>query len=189
LQLPEREQKKVTAFRRWEDATASLIGKALLLQGLSVTGYQQLKLDDLQYSRHNRPFLTGGIDFNIAHSGGYVVCAIAGHCRIGFDIEQIQKQDLNSFKYTLNPAEAENVLASASPYELFYDTWTKKEAITKADGRGLGLNLSRIDTTAGPVVLDGEVWYTQRVDISAGYAANIAFNNSSSVLKHTIVRI
>lgn len=185
-QLPEREQKKVKAFRRWEDATASLIGKALLIKGLSAIGYQQFKLNDLQYSSYNRPFLACGIDFNIAHSGSYVVCAIAGDCRVGIDIEKMQKQDLDPFNYTLNPAELESILASATPYELFYHTWTKKEAVAKADGRGLGLNLDRVDTTAGTVVLDGMIWYTQRVEISADYAVNVAYNNSLSIVKHTI---
>jgi len=184
--LPEREQNKVKAFRRWEDATASLIGKALLIKGLSALGYQQFQLHDLQYSSYNRPFLAGGLDFNISHSGNYVVCAISGHCRVGIDIEKIQTQDLDPFNYTLNMAELNNVLASATPYELFYNIWTKKEAITKADGRGLGLNLDRIDTTAGNVFLDGMVWYTQRVDISANYAVNVAFNNNLSIVKHTI---
>lgn len=184
--LPEREQNKVKAFRRWEDATASLIGKALLIKGLSALDYQQFKLQDLQYSSYNRPFLAFGLDFNIAHSGSYVVCAISGHCRVGIDIEKIQTQDLDPFNYTLNTAELESILASATPYELFYNTWTKKEAITKADGRGLGLNLDRIDTTAGNVFLDGMVWYTKRVDISADYAVNVAFNNNLSIVKHTI---
>lgn len=184
--LPEREQNKVKAFRRWEDATASLIGKALLIKGLSAIDYQQFKLHDLQYSSYNRPFLAGGLDFNIAHSGSYVVCVISGHCRVGIDIEKIQMQDLDPFNYTLNTAELESILASATPYELFYNTWTKKEAITKADGRGLGLNLDRIDTTASNVFLDGMVWYTQRVDISADYAVNVAFNNSLSIVKHTV---
>ncbi len=184
--LPEREQNKVKAFRRWEDATASLIGKALLVKGLSAIGYQQFKLHDLQYSIYNRPFLAGGLDFNIAHSGSYVVCAISEHCRVGIDIEKIQTQDLDPFNYTLNAAELDSILSSETPYELFYNTWTKKEAITKADGRGLGLNLDRIDSTAGNVFLDGMVWYTQKVDISPDYVANVAFNNNLSIIKHTI---
>lgn len=184
--LPEREQNKVKAFRRWEDATASLIGKALLIKGLSAIGYQQLKLHDLQYSIYNRPFLAGGLDFNIAHSGSYVVCAISEHCRVGIDIEKIQTQDLDPFNYTLNTAELNSILVSETPHELFYNTWTKKEAITKADGRGLGLNLDRIDSTAGNVFLDGMVWYTQKVDISPDYVANVAFNNNLSIIKHTI---
>lgn len=184
--LPEREQNKVKAFRRWEDATASLIGKALLVKGLSAIGYQQFKLHNLQYSIYNRPFLAGGLDFNIAHSGSYVVCAISEHCRVGIDIEKIQTQDLDPFNYTLNAAELDSILSSETPYELFYNTWTKKEAITKADGRGLGLNLDRIDSTAGNVFLDGMVWYTQKVDISPDYVANVAFNNNLSIIKHTI---
>lgn len=185
-QLPEPEQKKVKAFRRWEDATASLIGKALLIRGLSTMGYQQFKLSDLQYSIYNRPFLASEIDFNIAHSGSYVVCAITGHCRVGIDIEKIGNQDLDPYYYTLNQKELAGISASATPYELFYNTWTKKEAITKADGRGLGLNLDRIDTTASNVFLDGMVWYTQRVDISPDYAVNVAYNNNLSIVKHTV---
>ena len=185
-QLPEREQNKVKAFRRWEDATASLVGKALLIKGLSAIGYQQYKLHDLQYSSYNRPFLAGGLDFNIAHSGSYVVCAISGHCRVGIDIEKIQTQDLDPFNYTLNTAEQESILATETPFKLFYNIWTKKEAITKADGRGLGLDLAKIDTTAGNVFMDGMVWYTQKVDISEDYAVNVAFNNNLSIIKHTI---
>jgi 4'-phosphopantetheinyl transferase len=183
-QLPEIEQKKINAFVRWEDRTASILGKALLLRLLQHLGESGIKLSDLLYTSYNRPYFDANIDFSIAHSGSYVICAMATHCRLGIDIEQIKTTANHSLGFTLTPAEERYIQSSIHADSAFYNIWTKKEAILKADGRGLGLELSQVDTTCLPFSLEGETWFTQSISINEAYAANIAFNHQSSIITH-----
>jgi len=62
---------------------------------------------------------------------------------------------------------------------VFYDFWTRKEAVVKGIGRGivLGLNRCEIDVTQPDVFLHlpvTEQWYTKKIIISSDYCAAIA---------------
>jgi len=182
--LPEIEKKKINAFIRWEDRTASILGKALLLRLLEHTGESGIKLSDLLYTSYKKPYFDATNDFSIAHSGSFVVCAMASHCRLGIDIEQIKTTANNSLAFTLTPEEDRCLKASVNADLTFYNIWTKKEAIIKADGRGLSLELSHVDTTCVPFSLDGQDWFTQSISLNKVYAAHIAFNDPSSIITH-----
>ncbi|WP_295668648.1 4'-phosphopantetheinyl transferase superfamily protein [uncultured Mucilaginibacter sp.] len=188
LQLPDREQKRVGSFRRWEDATASIIGKALLIRSLQHIG-ANLCIADMKYTEFNRPFFESNLDFNIAHSNNYVVCAITTHGRIGIDIERVNPIHITDYKGILANSELTNITNSTAIYETFYRVWTKKEAIVKADGRGFNIKLCEIDTTCSPLILDEISWYTKNVFIAPGYVTNVAFNNIPSVLNQIRIEI
>ena len=75
LQLPIFFQTNIKAYKHWQSAQASLVGKMILKYAL-----QQLQisatLHDIKISSKERPYINEEIDFNIYHSGDYIICAI-----------------------------------------------------------------------------------------------------------------
>lgn len=136
LQLPEVLQKKVRAFRRWEDAHASLLGKHMLQYAVTENG-QSHTLASLQYTAMSRPYFPGDADFNISHTDQVVVCALANYNKIGIDIEKPQPLDIEDFKQQFSNAEWDHIHRSSDPLQTFYEYWTAKEAVLKASGTGL----------------------------------------------------
>src|ERR1700748_879112 len=79
---------RILRYQRWEDAHASLFGKLLLKKGLGDLGLDSC-LQNLKYSKYARPFVDEDVDFNISHSGSFVVCAFSSAGKIGVDLEEI----------------------------------------------------------------------------------------------------
>lgn len=185
-QLPANEQERLRSFRRWEDATASLIGKMLLIKLLAPLNLN-LKLADMQHSEDNRPFFNDSVDFNITHSGNCVACAVAQGVKVGIDVEQVREIRLSDFEQVLSYKEMRLVEQSSAKNQAFYQIWTQKEAIVKADGCGLVVDLNEIDTTVPPVNLNGRLWHVKQVEVSANYVMSIAFNNPAAQIEQIAI--
>lgn len=135
-QLPAAMQNKIAAFRRWEDAHASLLGKHLLQYALKENG-QVHTLSAMQYTPFSRPYFPGEDDFNISHTDRIVVCAMAHSNQIGVDIERPMPLDIDDFRQQFSTAEWDHIHRSSDPLQTFYEYWTAKEAVLKAIGTGL----------------------------------------------------
>lgn len=172
--MPHDIREKVLSYRRWQDAHACLLGKHLLLYALSSAG-DPVHLADLQYTAHGRPFLPGKADFNLSHAGTLAVCAVAGKGRIGIDVEYPKPIDIQALKDQFSIEEWRHIQDAPSPEKMFYDYWTRKEAILKADGRGLSVPLR--DVWVGgpsPGRLYGQPWHLTAVEGLGEYSCCIA---------------
>jgi 4'-phosphopantetheinyl transferase len=163
--LPVDIQEKAMRFRRWQDAYACIFGKLLLKTALGEEGFQN-DLLSLHYTSYGRPYLPGGPDFNISHSGNRVVCVISRQGRIGIDLEKVEYIDIRDFKSQFSEMEWGSIIGAGDPIPAFYDLWTTKESIIKADGRGLNLDLSELE-------LDGK-WHLRKIPFSPEYTCHIA---------------
>jgi len=171
--LPAALQPKILRYRRWEDAHAALLGKLLLLVGLNEAG-SPATLDDLLYTPNAKPYFPEGPNFNISHSGNWVVCALSQTGRIGVDIEQVKPLSFEDFQTQFTPREWQAIRSAPDPFAAFYRFWTAKESLIKADGRGLGIPLLELDVTDyRPIDLDGAVWTFQPLFWFPGYAAHL----------------
>jgi 4'-phosphopantetheinyl transferase len=84
----------------------------------------------------------GRLHFNVSHTEGVVVLALAEGSPVGVDVERIDRpSDFEGLaRRFFAPEEAEAVAACADENEraaLFYRIWTLKEAYVKAIGKGL----------------------------------------------------
>src|SRR4051812_30553291 len=97
LLLPELFQREIKAYKHWESAQASLLGKIILLHVL-----KELKiadsLNELQVGNKDRPFIKENIDFNISHSGEFIIVAIAENAKVGIDVEKHRAIDVSLFR-------------------------------------------------------------------------------------------
>ena len=146
---------------------------------------------------HGKPALGTGrplpgrlppIGFNVSHSGDRFVVAVARGIDPGVDIERIRpRRSLAGLaRRFFSPTEQREVAAALDPLQAFYRVWARKEAIIKADGRGVAIGLDRFDVTAGdpPALLharwDGAEpdeaahWSLHSLDAGPGYAASLA---------------
>ena len=171
-------------FKRWQDRNASLLGKILLLEGLKKYGYPSDFLDNLSYSPHNRPFLDDSIDFNISHSGEYVVCAINNEGRVGIDIERMRPLDFSEFRNYMTSEEWNMMHESPDQLEYFYELWTVKESVIKGEGKGLSIPLLDIHWEGETASVSNNLWYIRKILIDPGYSCHVAANHEISEL-HT----
>lgn len=172
--LPADIRQKIRRYRRWQNAHACLLGKLLLIKGLNRFGLDGASLiHQLQYTDFGRPYLPAPIDFNISHSGEYVLCALCNRCRVGVDIEKVQPINLSDFQGQMTEAEWATVTGAADPLRAFYYYWTRKEAAIKAHGHGLSLPLKEVVIGEGEVVMEGKAWPLYEVELSPGYVCHL----------------
>lgn len=87
--------------------------------------------------------------FNLAHSGEIALLCVARVRQVGIDIEHVHPlRDLRDLvKGNFTRAERARLRAQPEPVEAFFWTWTRKEALLKAVGTGLTVELRGIDVS------------------------------------------
>ena len=89
---------------------------------------------------HGKPRLDGdgaGIHFNLSHSGGLALIAVARGVEVGVDLEEIRpRPDLERVARRVF-TEAEREAVALGGDRAFYRHWVAKEAFVKATGRGV----------------------------------------------------
>ncbi|AXG72402.1 4'-phosphopantetheinyl transferase sfp [Kordia sp. SMS9] len=170
--LPKKMQERLRKYTRWQDAHSFLYGKLLLKEAISQFGYNE-SLECLQKNKYGKPyFVNSDFGFNISHSGEYIVCAISTDEKqnLGIDIEEIKPLIMEGFKKVFSIEEKKQI----KTYDNFYTFWTRKEAIVKADGRGLYIPLNTINTLSLSVMLENKKYNLYPVDIDENYIIYMA---------------
>ena len=164
-------------YQRWQDRQATLFGRVLLLKALRVSYRSDAarQLAALEFGRHGKPFIEGGPEFSISHSAALVVVAFARNGTLGIDVEKIGVVDLDDFANDL--PELESLRGNpdqATVAALFYDCWTRKEAVLKACGEGLQRPLKEVMLHDDTAQLADTRWYLTRVALDPGYCCHLA---------------
>ena len=172
--MPEEVRKKILRFRRWQDAHASLFGKLLLLKAADYLGEKDFLFSQLKYNSYGRPFLDGTGDFNITHTNGLVACVLSKNCSVGIDVEQIRPIKLSEFTNIYTDKEWSIVHNAEDSNATFFHFWTRKEALIKADGRGMSLKLTDIEVIDDEVSIEGLPYFLQTLKLDDEYLAHLA---------------
>lgn len=163
LSTDEREQ--AARFRFERDRVRYAAAHAALR--LILAGYLECSPDAVLMTPGpaGKPALTGraagaGVGFNLSHSGEWGLLAVGRQRWIGVDIEQHRElPDLARLVHSvLCPAEREVLDARPADrrLECFFQMWTRKEAVVKATGGGIGSGLTAIEIEpADPALDDG----------------------------------
>ena len=170
--LPMEMQQKIRKYIRWQDAHAYLYGKLLLKAAISELGYNY-PLESIKTTKYGKPyFKENDFGFNISHSGEYIVCVVSTEEKynLGVDIEEVKPIQVDDFKSIFSDEEKSKM----NNYSKFYTFWTRKEAVVKADGRGLQIPLKTINTTNLSVILEDQKYNLYKVDIDENYMIHIA---------------
>lgn len=120
--------------------------------------------------------------YNISHSGDWILLAVA-NSEIGADTEQVNP----AYHYhevlqdNFSGDEINYIEQGISP-ERFFLLWTRKEALTKATGKGLDEDLKLIPCLDGihlaesSVISSANDWLISSFELHACYIASIAVN-------------
>lgn len=121
------------------------------------------------------------LNFNISHSGNLVVCCATIDSPVGIDIEFIRPVNIEIYSNYFDFNEWHYITNSAYPEIEFLKLWVRKEAIIKADGRGMEIELSSLNCLGNKVKTDMDNWYIQEVDILPDFICTIACNKFKKI--------
>lgn len=178
-QIPEKLQARVYRYHRWQDRQAGLLGNLLVKNALIRWGGNRGALHDLKYDKYGRPYINTNFDFNVSHSGQYIVCASADFCRVGIDIEKIRPLDLFDFRNEFSLKEHAVIEKANDPLMSFYAHWTAKEAVIKADGRGMQIPLKDVWIDSNRAYLYDKTYQLKRIKINNIYCCCVAFDQKT----------
>jgi 4'-phosphopantetheinyl transferase len=176
--LPLDQQLKNARLRRWQDKHAHLYTRLQLMEGLNSFGVN-LGLDSVQYDENNRPHIPGSVDFNISHAEGVAICALGKEMRIGVDVERHSIIDLSDYRISMNDQQWAAIAGAEDPPLSFLRLWTKKEAVVKADGRGIRVPLETVYIENGVGIIEDVRWPLFELNVNPSYHAWLACNISS----------
>lgn len=102
---------------------------------------------------HGKPFLSShALHFNHSHSRHYYALAVSERVRdIGIDVEELdRKVRFEAFAQHAFHAEEYQIWQQRQDKEYWFKVWTTKEAILKASGLGIRLDLNSLNTQVHP---------------------------------------
>ena len=177
-------QKEIKAYKHRESAQSSLLGKVLLLYGFKIMKVKY-SLQNIQLGVKDRPFINNNFDFNISHSGDYIIVAINESSKVGIDIEKHRILNLSLFKKYFDDNEWNEIQTSDDKLKTFFDFWTIKESAIKCDGRGVEV-LSKTQILKSTIYCDGVAFDYKQLDIEDAYSCAVCSTNNFTA-NHTEV--
>jgi 4'-phosphopantetheinyl transferase len=156
--LSAEERARAEKFHRSEDRHQFIAARGLLRRILG--RYLKIAPEDLRfcYGSHGKPALEAGtsgqaLHFNLAHSRGLALYAIALGHEVGVDLEYV----CQNLKYKgiaerfFSAREYADLCAfpAGEQRRVFFNYWTHKEAFVKATGEGLAYRLDEFEISAG----------------------------------------
>ena len=163
--------------------------------------YLQCKPKELSFSinKYGKPVIDGQKrEFNLSHSGNYVLIAVAQEHKVGIDVEKIRSnmEIENMASRFFSPIEASELMALPPEQRdlAFFNCWTRKEAYIKAQGLGLSLPLDSFDVSLSPgepAILratrpdaeEASRWTLFSLDVDPRYAATLAVEGQDKNLR------
>ncbi|HEY1724244.1 MAG TPA: 4'-phosphopantetheinyl transferase superfamily protein [Steroidobacteraceae bacterium] len=197
--LTSAEQARAARFVRAEDRIRFQLGR--LAARLLLSRYQGQPLGEvtIEPDQHGKPQAGGAskadpIQFNLSHSGEWILAAFAIGLALGIDVEQMDSERVRAelVEYFMSDAErrAWQQLDEAQRCAAFFKCWTSKEAFLKGHGIGLRTALRSIEVSVDPAEparllsapgeLSPQGWRLYTLGTAAGYAGTLAVAASSA---------
>lgn len=133
---------------------------------------------------NKKPALKDAVNlhFNVSHSGSRILVAI-GKVNVGVDVEKMTTdfpyKDI--LPHSFNLVEQRSIRESADAQGLFYQLWTRKEALVKATGKGMDDDFSLVPSLDGKhhvapglIGLAGN-WTVHGFSVADGHAGAVAY--------------
>lgn len=151
--LSEDEHRRAEAFTREEPRRRFIVARSQLRKLLGdLLGIAPAEVA-FRYGPAGKPALTNdpSVHFNLAHSADVAVCVIAKH-PVGVDLERRRpmKNAPGLAERWFHPEEQRRIATAVDPLDSFFQTWTRKEAVLKLVGVGVGESLPRVLTPGDP---------------------------------------
>ncbi len=171
---------RIIKYKLRHDQLLRLSGRLLLHKLLYTYNFNgNLSVSDLKYLPSGKPYFNSDFNFSIAHSGNLVVCVGGLSMKIGVDTEKENELEINNMQdhFTVREWAA---ITKADTNGIFYKTWVRKEACSKATDKGVLVPLNEIDVCDDIVMIDDSKWYVHDLHIKDGYATCIVTDKKNT---------
>ena len=151
------ERKRAERLRFDRHRQRFIVQRGMLRKILS--GYLDTPPDEIRFHQGpgGKPAVAGEspmIRFNLSHSKGYALYAVARGREVGIDVEVVRPKPkaagLVARFFSSNENKAFQKLEPGEKESAFFAGWTRKEAYVKAVGEGLRFSLKRFDVSLAP---------------------------------------
>ena len=195
------ERDKMERFRFEKDRRRYLVGRGLLRSLLGRyldVAPQELRFETTAAGKPHLATGQGQLQFNLAHSGEYVLIAIADGRAVGIDVEEVRDDfdagEIAAHFFSLAEQRELEALTGRAKIEAFFECWTRKEAYVKARGEGLSLPLDQFDVSllpggaarliaTRPDAAEARRWQLSGIDVADGYKAALAVEGQRCTLR------
>lgn len=178
--LPTPERERAASFLREEPSRRWVAARWALRRVLEGYLGEPAAAIELELGDNGKPRLPegAGIEFNLSHSNGLALVAVAEGREVGVDVELIEPdRDLITLaERALGPDDVAAVRAASESERpaTFYAAWTRHEARLKCLGTGLSASLQLTPSAGENRRLAEDRVGVENVDVAPGYAAAIA---------------
>lgn len=169
--ISDEENTRALKFRQESDRHRYILAHALKRFVLStLLGLDPMSLE-FSLGEKGKPLCgnIGAPDFNLSHSGDWVLCGVSSISNIGVDVE-IESREVSEAvaKYALTTKQLSEVNESANAAQRFMLYWTQKEAVSKALGLGLTIGFDTLDCS-GQIGRSGLYCNEQELTVESGF--------------------
>lgn len=191
------EKQKADKYHFEQDRDNFVVARGILRQILG--GYLDILPGEIRfsYSRYGKPALdigmnADGLCFNVSHSNGLALYAVAREQEVGIDIEFVDEgfaiRPVAATCFSPSEMSVLDELPSDRQPAAFFTGWTRKEAYIKAVGEGVSMPLKEITVSLLPEDLqismttndrsEARNWCLVTLPFDSDYAAALAVEGS-----------
>jgi 4'-phosphopantetheinyl transferase len=192
------DQERLDRIRQSGDKNRFVISRGALRLLSKAYSNSDTNTEVLDYSEKGKPYWPDAphLQFNISHSGDWVVLGFARNREIGVDVQEMRPMsDLNAMSHTaFHPDEQayfNNLDLNDDRLNTFYQIWSLREAGLKSVGAGLFAHRTQYNVLPLPCT-DLEIrsfsggtpvakLVTKQIKLAKGYKAAIAVVGDASV--------
>lgn len=178
--VPERQRLKILKMRLRRDAQLSVLGWLQLKYGLQQIG-KEFNSEKILFNEFNKPYVGEGLYFNCSHSGEICICAISDAAEIGLDVELIRKIEISDFQEQCTAKEWERISYSSHVENAFFEYWTQKEAVLKAEGCGMIDSLKEFEIEDNHSLFKETEFFLKEIEVNPNYKCHLAFKKSLDI--------
>lgn len=190
--LSSEEVRRSKCFKNRIDSDRFIVGRTMVKLMASKFLNRDFNSLEIVFTESNKPIIDHEINFqfNLSHSGNYVVLAVCNRWDIGIDIEYCNSDF--KFQPLLNYCMSENekikIFEDKNPLDTFLMFWTRKEAMLKGVGIGLLDKLNSFSCLNGVNFIPGFLtgitseWMIRSFYLDKNYIVSLAHDSTLNKL-------
>jgi 4'-phosphopantetheinyl transferase len=193
------EMARADRFHFVNDRNRFVVARGLLRELLGNYLQQNPASLSFSYGQHGKPSLSGEyaaseLCFNLSHSAGLAVYAIARGRNLGIDVEHIRPEsagdEIAERYFSAREASDLRTLPPEAKVEGFFHCWTRKEAYLKATGMGLQIPLESFAVSLLPEMPAKFVegvdprWHLAAYHPADRYVAAVVYDGAPSSIQY-----
>lgn len=175
--LPQLGEDEIHVWSLYLPGAARTVAAAARAAMLRMLGIYAGRLEPLFLERgpHGKPYAPDlpWLQFNLSHAGSHVLLAFARKQAIGVDIEAVDRSvrvdEVARRFFAASEADVLQALPADQRTRAFVQLWTRKEAVLKAIGEGIGFGLEKLEFA---LTASGDVGALRRIAAQGGTVAH-----------------